>query len=251
MPDVIIDGIKMHYLTVNEQTGDKSLILIHGAGGDSLVFEKILVALPPAVKGYALDLPGHGQSEGDPCSDIMEYAEKVSSFIKVVNPTRPRYLLGHSMGGAVALLTALEQPDLIESVVVIGSGARLKVSPQFLEQLAKGELSPEFLSLGFAEDTPSAIKEEFLKRAAEVPVSTYARDFTACNRFDISQRLGELRVPLYILVGSEDRLTPVKMSLSLNQSVFSSSLTVIENGGHFVMLEKPDEVLRSILQFIS
>jgi pimeloyl-ACP methyl ester carboxylesterase len=76
-------------------------------------------------------------------------------------------------------------------------------------------------------------------------------DFVACNNFDVRDRVSLIQAPSLIIVGDEDRLTPVKWSQFLKDKIPGSSLQVVARAGHMVMLEQPEEVNRSILTFLA
>jgi pimeloyl-ACP methyl ester carboxylesterase len=86
----------------------------------------------PNTAVYALDLPGHGASPGPSASDISAYSELVRDFVDALE--LPWFLLaGHSMGGAIALDFALAYAYRLAAIMVVGSGARMRVAPQLLE----------------------------------------------------------------------------------------------------------------------
>ncbi|HPZ65628.1 MAG TPA: alpha/beta hydrolase, partial [Bacillota bacterium] len=84
----------------------------------------------------------------------------------------------------------------------------------------------------------------------ETPAAVYAADFTACDRFDRLDRLPEIEAPTLIICGTEDRLTPVKYSRYLHQTIPRSQLVELEGAGHMVMLEAPEQVNRAIAVFL-
>src|SRR3972149_963517 len=110
------------------------VILIHGAGGTHLNW-------PPQVRRltgqpiYAVDLPGHGKSEGIGKQTIRDYAEDIVEFMKALK-FRAAVMIGHSMGGAIALLLALYHSPRVIALGLIGSGAKLRVAPAILDAAA-------------------------------------------------------------------------------------------------------------------
>ena len=111
------------------------LVLIHGAGGTHMHWPGELRRLPTTTV-YALDLPGHGQSGGAGCTTITEYAQAVAAWADALG--LPRFILaGHSMGGAIAQMVALRQPQRLAGLILVGTGARLAVSPAILDGLGR------------------------------------------------------------------------------------------------------------------
>ena len=111
--------------------GSPPLLLIHGAGGSRLHW-------PPGIRrltGWrvlAIDLPGHGDSPGPGERSIEAYTGCVLEWLDEYGVERV-IPAGHSMGGAIALTLALQAPDRLAGMVLVGSGARLRVAPSILE----------------------------------------------------------------------------------------------------------------------
>jgi pimeloyl-ACP methyl ester carboxylesterase len=76
-------------------------------------------------------------------------------------------------------------------------------------------------------------------------------DLTACDRFDVMERLGEIDVPALVIAGTADRLTPVEYARYLAEHISEAQIAVIEDAGHMVMLERPAEVAESIRRFLA
>jgi pimeloyl-ACP methyl ester carboxylesterase len=92
--------------------------------------------------------------------------------------------------------------------------------------------------------------EEFMASQAEVPVYTFYQDFLACSVFDVTQRMDEINLPTLIVVGLDDKMTPVKLANFLHDSIKGSQLATIEKAGHMTMIETPDELSRIIAEFV-
>jgi len=94
------------------------------------------------------------------------------------------------------------------------------------------------------------IKEVNRDMAKTLPGIGYS-DFSMCNTFDVMNQLETIKAPTLIICGEDDKLTPVKYSTYLNEHISSSSLQVIGNAGHMVMLEQGTEVNKKILEFLN
>ena len=75
-------------------------------------------------------------------------------------------------------------------------------------------------------------------------------DFAACNAFDVMPRLGEIGVPTLVVCGRQDRMTPVKYSEFLSTHIPGARLTLVDDAGHYVMIEKPAAVSDALAAFI-
>lgn len=229
-----------------------SLVLIHGAGGTHLHWPHELRRMTGEVV-YSIDLPGHGGSGGNVAESVEAYAQGVTEWLDDKD-LEVVVLVGHSMGGAIAMMIALEAPQRVRGLVLVGSGARLRVHPQILALTENESLYRKATELvtqwAFSEYADGRMMELAQKRMVEVPAEVVHGDFVACDHFDIMKRLGEISIPTLILCGSADQLTPVKYSHYLAENIPHARLVVIENAGHMVMLEKPLEVVKHIQQFL-
>lgn len=231
-------------------TARGSLVFVHGAGG---THQKWAGQLEEGIEGWlvtALDLPGHGASSGSALESAAAYADTLVDFIKQSAMPRPLILVGHSMGAIIVLQTALNYPDRVDGLVLIGSGARMPVNPQMLEQLAKGTFDTGFLKIAYGPEAPAELVQSELEQMAGVPQLQLFIDFNACNNFDVSERLGEINIPTLILVGDKDKMTPLKASQYLDEHIKNSVLHVVNGSGHHPMLEKKAETNQAIRRFL-
>jgi pimeloyl-ACP methyl ester carboxylesterase len=116
--------------------GASTLVLVHGAGGTRLHWPAELRRLPEATV-YTLDLPSHGRSLGKGCDTIAAYADSVAAFSHAVG-IKQAVIVGHSMGSAIAMTMALDFADHVAGLVLIATGARLRVAPTILEGIRIG-----------------------------------------------------------------------------------------------------------------
>jgi pimeloyl-ACP methyl ester carboxylesterase len=158
------------------------------------------------------------------------------------------------MGGAISLTLCLEAPHRVKGLVLVGSGAKLRVHPQILALTENDDLYQQATQLvtqwAFSASADSRLVELAQKRMGEVPAAVVHADFLACDNFDIMERLSEISVPTLVLCGVEDQMTPVKYSQYLHRHISHSQIVLIEGAGHMVMLEKPMEIARAIGGFL-
>jgi len=228
------------------------LVLIHGAGGTHLHWPPELRRME-GVQVYGVDMPGHGRSRGEPEKSVEGYANRLVEWMEALELSSV-VLVGHSMGGAIALAIYMQRPDRVAGMVLVGSGARLRVHPQILsltEDQASFQQAAELINtwaFGFHAD--ARLKELALSRLAEVPAQVVHTDFLACDSFDMMGRIGEIRVPTLVFCGEQDQLTPVKFSRYLVDHLPDAKLELIEGAGHMVMLEKPEALVKPLRSFL-
>lgn len=227
------------------------IIFVHGAGGSADLWRYQVGHLSKKHKAIALDLPGHGALGGKGETTVDGYAEYVKKEMDELS-IGSAVLAGHSMGGAVVMSIALKYPERCKALVLVGTGAKLRVAPMIFRTIKLSyTIAVKTMSkILFSSKPPpgilSWVEEETKKASAE----TLIGDFTACDKFDIMNRIGEIKVPTLVICGREDQMTPVKYSEYLKEHIGNSSLHVIEGAGHMVTVEKPDEVNRWIEEFV-
>lgn len=227
----------------------RRLLLVHGAGGNSRRWEAQLEALSKECHVIALDLPGHGSSEGFPCEQVFLYREWVREFAEALGWKR-FVLAGHSLGGAIAQSFALNYPEYLEGLILVSTGARLRVHPEVLESYRRGESNPEWVRGAFAPGAPEELLKKAISEAAAVRPEVYYLDFLACDRFDFLDKVQGIRVPTQVICGQEDQRTPVKYSEFLAARIPGARLSLVPGAGHMVLIEKPEEVNRIVEEFL-
>jgi pimeloyl-ACP methyl ester carboxylesterase len=228
------------------------LLLIHGAGGSSLHWPPQMRRMPGETV-YALDLPGHGQAAGAGAESIEEYARIVCAWMEETELGRAVWI-GHSMGGAIAMMAALSAPLRVAGLVLVGTGGRLRVSRSILDLVSKketlGQAAHLIGSWAFGPQTPAQIVRLAVERMATVRPGVLRKDFLACNRLDVMGELSEIGAPTLIICGEHDLMTPPRYSQFLCQAIPGAELRVIPGAGHMVMIEKAKEVAKAVRQFM-
>jgi pimeloyl-ACP methyl ester carboxylesterase len=255
MPTLIVSGEKLHYYSHRDDPHEARppLVLVHGAGGTLMHWPAELRRLD-GYNVYALDLPGHGGSEGAGRSDIPGYAEVVRGCVESLG-LRPFVLAGHSMGGAIALELALQSSGRMAGLVLVGTGARLNVLPQILEGiLTDFETTARSLAAwSYAGQVPPEHLELYIRSLRAIPPAVIHDDFLACDRFDRLADVGNIALPTVVICGDADRMTPLKYSRTLAEQIPNAQLVVVPGGGHMAMLEPraTQAVVEAIRQFLA
>jgi pimeloyl-ACP methyl ester carboxylesterase len=238
---------------IEEQIDNRPpVILLHGAGG-------IHLSWPPQVRRlageriYAPDLPGHGKSEGSGRQSIDEYADDVIAFMKELK-IRSAVIVGHSMGGAVALTLALKHPGQVLGLGLVGCGSTMRVSQTLLDtvgNLNTFEAAVDMVNGNcFSSNAPQNLFELSRRYMLGIRPPVLSGDFLACNEFDVTSQLEKINIPTLILCGAEDKMMPPRFSEFLHHGIVNSQLHILENAGHMVMLEQPNLVADLLKKFI-
>lgn len=250
MQQIFIDGNSICYQVRLASNPEGSLLFVHGSGGDHHKWDDLMQQLPQQFSGIAIDLPGHASSPGPLLQTIAEGGRLLSKLPSLLELPRPIWLVGHSMGSAMVISAALDFPGEIDGIILIGAGSRMRVLPSLLAALQAGQKDPAMISLGFSPAAPQALLEKEILAFQQVPVEVLYNDFTSCDHFDRSEDVSQISLPALMIVGEEDKLTPLKYSQRLQESIPNSELVVIPQAGHMVMLEKPTEVSQAIAEFV-
>lgn len=229
------------------------IVLIHGAGGTYLHWPAEIRRLSD-YRVFAIDLPGHGKSEGRGQQTIEAYASNILSWLEAVG-LHQAIFIGHSMGGAIALRLAHNHSDHVLGLGLVGTGARLRVAPVILENTANPQSLPAaigaILSWAFSKKADPRLVELASQRMAETRPSVLHGDFLACDAFDITETVSEIRVPALVICGQDDRLTPLRYSQYLADQIPDARLEAIPDAGHMVMLEQPQAVAGALIDFLA
>jgi pimeloyl-ACP methyl ester carboxylesterase len=178
------------------------------------------------------------------------------------------HVFGVSMGGLIAQTLALDHPDRVEKVVLgcTTHGGRHAVQPEkeVMQLLAKASdpsipaeesvrmRLPTILAERFIREEPERL-EEFVRVSVQhwpTPEGA-AGQMGALSVFNVKKRLGEIRCPVLVITGVEDRMMPAENSRLLAEAIEGAELYLVEGAGHSFFFEKPDEVNRVLIEFLS
>lgn len=251
MPNIIIDGINYHYSAKTPDSGEpkQAVVFVHGAGGSHAHWSHQVNQLGRHFLTIAVDLPGHGQSGGTSKASIEDYREFIHAFADRLLGF-PFFLAGHSMGGGIALDYALNHPDSLAGLILIGTGARLRVLPAIIDAFKNGNIPENMPGFMYRPDTPETVLRAAEEEIKNTSPSVFYSDFVACDNFDVSKRLGDISVPALVLTGDKDVLTPVKYGKFLADNIKNAEFEIIEDAGHMPMLEQPGSLNALVKSFI-
>ena len=252
----------------------RTLLFVHGFGANSYTWSKISPTLSQNYRVIILDLKGHGASPKpeDDAYSLHDQAELVISFI-IDNKLEDITLIGHSLGGGIALLVALrlasKTPDAISSLILIDSVAYSQPLPGFIRVLRIPILAellvwlvPNRLQtlqvLKRAYYDPSKITEETIdaySSALSLPGAHRALIETAKQIIpkdieEISRRYQTIGIPTLLIWGRHDRIVELHIGERLHRSIVNSELVVIEDAGHVPQEESPPATLEAMQKFL-
>jgi pimeloyl-ACP methyl ester carboxylesterase len=232
----------------------QSLVFIHGSGSDHSAWSHQYGRLYKKYNIIAINLPGHGHSGGGGEADVGDYCLWVKKLLAILD-LESAVLVGHSLGAAISLRFVLNYPQEIAGIVLVGGGMKMPVNPFFLEFLktnppvVPAEVIDLICKYSLAKENRPKYFAPLQKSISQSKVDVLYGDLLACNNLDLTQELGKIRVPVLVICGAEDKMTPPDCSRRLAASISGATLEIIEGAGHMVMLERPAEFNMSLDKF--
>lgn len=261
MPTIdLSEYLCIHYEEANPG-GVPPVLLLHGlgsAGGDWL-FQ--LEALAEAgYRALAPDLRGFGRSTAPPRVTVKDMAEDMALFLRKLDAA-PAHVVGISMGGTVALQLALDHPTLVRKLVLVNTFARLRprsisewlyflsrmVTVTFLSPEQQAEMVAKRI---FPRPEQEGLRKKLYRRIVNANPYAYRAAMSSLRRFNVVERLGELRIPTLVVTGSEDTTIPPVAQEELARSIPNARHAIVEGGGHAVIADSPEAFNRILLEFL-
>lgn len=268
MTEMTIDNINIHYeFYPCKNSAAETIVLIHGYLSSTFSFRKLIPLLTNTYTVAALDLPGFGKSEKSKAFtySLANYGKLALSFMKKMNFSRP-ILIGHSMGGQVALQAARQSPDYVQKLILLASSGYLGPFNRWLVRASYLPFFPWFVRRSFEKRgarellldvvfNPSMIDDEMVEGyISPLQDKTFYRSLVGLLRSHggdlTTDELQKIRTPVLLLWGKEDRIVPLTIGQRLVQDLPEASLTIYGNTGHLLPEEKPEEVYGDIEKFM-
>lgn len=224
------------------------LIFVHGSGG---MKEAFYFQTRRFSGSEAVDLPGH--PEGQPCDTIEGYSDWLHGYFQQ-RGYQDVVLAGHSLGGGIALQHALKYPQDLKALILMGTGARLRVLPATLENLRQAvrDRAAWERNLTFGYDfLPLGQRTQARSKRLAIGPAVQLNDLLACDKFDVMDRLREIKLPTLAFTGSEDTQAPIHYTYYLGFALRGSRAYVIEGAGHSSFSDKPEEANALIASFLA
>ena len=266
---VDIGGNRIHYVEAGE---GRPILFVHGLGGQLHHFRHAMFPLLPGYRLISLDRPGSGYSvrATGATARLPEQAEVVAGFIKALGLDKP-LLVGHSLGGVVALTVALNHPDMISGIVALAPLTHMEdsVRTEFkglyitsrLKRWLLAQTTAIPMALKFAPQTldfvfgPQKCPEDYIVAGGGMlglrPSHFYATssDFVAIEKDlgEIEARYGEISMPAAMMFGTADRvLDHTRHGLPMRDKIAGLDFELVEGQGHMLQFTDSGSVARMI-----
>jgi pimeloyl-ACP methyl ester carboxylesterase len=261
--DITVDGKRAFAATGGQpfEAGKPAIVFVHGGGLDHTVWA--LQTRYFAYHGHnvlAVDLPGHGKSEGPAFDSVSEMADWVMRLLDALE-VETAALVGHSMGSLVAFDAAARYAERATALALLGTSIPMPVaSPLLSAAEANKHAAFDMVTLwGHSRDgqvgsnrapglwmTGEAVR--LLERSE--PGVLHAA-LTACNDYTDGLSLaGQITCPTVLVLGDRDAMTPVRAAKPVAEAIAGARVVVLQGCGHMMMAEQPDQVLDALIDHI-
>ncbi len=258
------NGIKLAY--VDEGKGTETILMIHGLGSYLPAWKKNITELSKYYRVIAVDLPGYGKSSKDPHSGLMSfYAGVIAELIQKLQ-LGPVNLAGHSMGGQIAMVLALENPELVKRLILVDP-AGFEAFHAGQRNWFKDVMTPNLVRLTSVDAIETNLASNFYRMPADarfmiedriamrdaIDFEAYclavARSVSGMIDEPVLDKLSRIKVPTLIFFGENDMLIPnrylnpgftSKIAETGAGRIKGSKLIMVPKCGHFMMFEKPE-----------
>jgi pyruvate dehydrogenase E2 component (dihydrolipoamide acetyltransferase) len=256
--EVEVDGLRLRYVELGEGTS-VPVLLLHGFGADLNTWMFTQPALAEGTRVVALDLPGHGGSSKElPDAGGESLAAIVGKALAALGIER-MHLVGHSMGGGIASSFALRQPERIATLSLIASASLgAEINAAFIDGFVRASRRREAVEvLSLLVHDPALVSRTMVedvlryKRLDGVPatLAKIAAEWfpDGKQRTDLRDAVAQLKIPVQIIWGRDDRIIPVAHADALAAKL---PVHIIEEVGHLPHMEKAGEVNRLLKRLI-
>jgi len=261
--NLVVDGRQVFaYAAAHALDAAKpSVVFLHGAGLDHSWF-----ALQSRYFGYhgrnvlALDLPGHGRSEGPPLPSVEALAQWLVRLLDAAGVGKAS-VVGHSLGSLVALECAARHAGRVERIALIGTAFPMKVSDTFLEAARTNDHAAYDMETiwGHAPEVPLGgnpypgmwMYGDTLARLERLAPGVLHAGLKACNDYTAGlEAAAKVKCPALFILGRRDLMTPPRAASALAQAIAGARTVTLASSGHSLMAEAPDAVLDALIEFL-
>ena len=238
-------------------------VFIHGAANDHSVWS--LQSRYFAFHGWnvlALDLPGHGQSEGEPCTTIRDYAEWVATFLDAVG-VHAAVVAGHSMGSLIALELSARRPDLVRKLALVGTAVPMAVGDALLDAARDDEDKARRMIVEWSFAPASQLGNNHAVPGMWLPGNSLAlmrrmtkgvllTDLAACKAYSEGLDAAKtVSVPVLVVIGARDLMTSPKGAQGVIAALPDVRVETLAEAGHSMLSEAPGQMLDALWKFAS
>lgn len=249
---VEVDGLPVRYFEASQGSGPaggEAIVLLHGLGDSAETWARVIPSLARERRVLAPDLAGFGRTpaprEGMRLSALVRY---LAGFLDSLGVERA-ILVGNSLGGAVAIRYAANNPGRVKRLFLLDSAGLLNEVPPELEPETREE-ARELARIAFGPEAtvPRFFLDDLVRSARDPARRAYLRSDEST---DVREDLGRIEAPTTIIWGEQDRLVPPEHGTALREGIAGSELIFLPGVAHVPQIQAPEEVLRIMADRLS
>jgi pimeloyl-ACP methyl ester carboxylesterase len=250
-------GVTVSYL----EQGDPqavAVLLLHAWVESSGCFDRLLQAVPPALRVFAMDQRGHG--DADKPADgyaLVNFADDIEAFMDAVG-LQSAVLLGSSSGGYIAQQVAIQVPHRVGGLVLVGAPRSLQGRPAFADEVDRltDPVDPTWVEESLTwfpryHDVPDWYIKDRIRDGVRVPAHVWMASLAGLMAAVPPSESGTITAPTLIIWGERDELLPPEDGYLLAAAIPASRLIVYEDTGHLVLWEQPERVATDLADFVA
>lgn len=257
MPFVEIDNSRVHYTV--RPGGPNGIVFLHGGfGSSSELWDDAMAALPASWSGYAID--NFLRSDPPPGGYTMAaFARRAAAFVRTLGLHRTVFV-GHSMGGGIGQLTAINHPDAVGALVLVCTGAAMtnyqnQLGQDLLARLAASggdtQTIRDISAKWFRDPPPEPFFSQYVARAAQAPLQAMIDAQTSWIATDLRNDLGKIDAPTLVMYAPYDTGRTIEHAQTLVGGIRGADMVTMEGSGHSPMVETPDQFNAALHSFLN
>jgi len=251
-------GISMNYVETGDPNG-QAILLMHGYTDSLFSYSRVLPLLDKKYRILAIDHRGHGDSDKPMDGyEMRDFAADAAAFLDAMN-VKAAIVVGHSMGSFVAMQLALDHPEKVGRLVLVGTAAKARnaaveellgvvstlpdpVPSEFVREFQVGTSSP---------DLPRDFLDRVVEESSKVPVRVWKKAMEGVAARDYTPDLKKIRVPVTIIWGEKETIFKRAEQEPLIKGLPNAKFVVYPNSGHSPNWEEPEKFARDLNQIFS
>ena len=233
-----------------------TILLMHGSGLSHIVWS--LHEQFYASQGFnalAIDLPGHGNSEGPALKSIQEISNWIKQLMKEININKIIFI-GHSQGSLIGIDFGSRYPDLLEKLVLVAGSYKMPVNQDLIDLAEAGDEKAVLLMMKWGYEGSKAFiggnpVKKIINSSREIR-EILAVDLNACNNYnDGKDSLEKINCPTLCIFGDLDKMVPLEVGNKMAAMIKNSEKKIIDNCGHMIIFEKAFEMRKLVKEFLT
>lgn len=250
---------KAEYLIHNSQElfyrsagdGPISLVMIHGLAGDSRLFHNQFKYFSTMFRIITPDLPGHGNSKKYLVNNLDDYVEALDAIIEK-EKIRNFIILGHSMGGSVAIHYYTRHKNKVKALILVSTSSRFNIDQ---ESVKAAEKNFDFFYESLVKNSFSRKAGMFLAAAKngipELHKKGILKGLEICSTIDLSEETKKIKVPVLLIGNRYDQVLPIDLTADTGRNIAGSKTVILEKKGHVPFFEESEIFNTEIEAFIN